>query len=109
MTATTGRPVTEQQFTDAVIQLAKYRGWLVAHFRAGRTVKGWRTPVQGHKGFVDLVLVRPPRIIYAELKTARGVTSREQDHWMEALKNSGAEVHLWRPADLTDTITEALR
>src|SRR5437763_860370 len=65
-------PVTEAAFTRQVIALARLRGWRAAHFRPGRTARGWRTPVQGEGvGFLDLVLVRG-RVVWAELKSARG-------------------------------------
>lgn len=101
--------VSENDFTDGVIALAKLRKWRVAHFRPGRTAKGWRTPVQGHKGFPDLVLVRPPRLIIAELKTATGRVEPEQQTWLDALADSITEVYLWRPADLVETIPKILR
>ena len=56
------RPVTPQMsesaLLDAVLALAKLRGWRAHHCRAALTAKGWRTPVQGDAGFVDLVLAR---------------------------------------------------
>jgi hypothetical protein len=98
--------MTEAEFTSAVIDLAKYRGWLVCHFRPARTVKGWRTPIEGDKGFPDLVLARQGRVIFAELKVGKGALRPEQAAWAEALGN---EVYLWKPADLRDTIPNALR
>jgi len=103
-------PITEDNFTNAVISLAQYRRWLVCHFRAGRTAKGWRTPIQGDKGFPDLVLVRDGRLILAELKTATGKMRPDQERWHDVLTTvSGIEVYLWRPADLNETIPEVLR
>jgi hypothetical protein len=98
-------PMNESQFTDAVIELAQYRGWRVAHFRPARTVKGWRTPVQGNKGFPDLVLARRGQVVFAELKTTKGTVQAEQKKWIEELP----DVHVWRPADLLQIIPEVLR
>lgn len=82
------RALSEQHFTEQVIQLARFYGWRAAHFRAAQTTRGWRTPVQGDgKGFPDLVLVRPPELIFAELKTPRGRLSREQAGWVAALED----------------------
>ena len=84
-------------------------GWECMHLRPARTLKGWRTPVQGSlgKGWPDLILIRVPRIIAAELKSARGKVSDEQAHVLAQLRLSGVEVHVWRPADW-DSIVEAL-
>jgi hypothetical protein len=74
------------------------------------TAHGWRTPVQGDgKGFPDLVLARPPRVIFAELKTAKGKLGPEQENWLAALTACpGVEVYVWRP-DQLDDIAQILR
>lgn len=64
--------------------------------------------MQGDKGFPDLVLVGRGRVIFAELKTAKGVVSDDQREWIEAIAATPVEVYLWRPADL-DEIAEILR
>jgi hypothetical protein len=57
-------------------------------------------------GFPDLVLVRPPRLIFAELKTAKGRVSPAQGEWLEDLGHVASkvgpriEVAVWRPDDL---------
>lgn len=100
-----GLPMSEAQFTSTVIELAKFRGWLVCHFRPARTVRGWRTPVEGDKGFPDLCLARKHRTIFAELKVGRGKLSLEQQAWADAL----GDVYLWRPEDLREIIPNVLR
>jgi VRR-NUC domain len=104
------RPRSEKGFQAAVVQLARLRGWLVAHFRPARTARGWRTPVQADgAGFCDLVMVRPRdrRVLFAELKSDRGLLTPAQAQWIQALFGTGAEVHIWRPADM-DRIEEVL-
>lgn len=55
--------------------------------------------VQGDRGFPDLVLVKPPRLIFAELKV-KGKPRPEQNEWLKALIDSScAEVYFWAPAD----------
>lgn len=92
--------VSERELTGYVRDLAKlyrwrrYHTWLAKHSPAG---------------FPDEVLVRPPRLVFAELKSARGKLSEEQEAWLAALRAvPGIEVHVWRPADL-DEIVEVLR
>jgi hypothetical protein len=93
--------VTESELQSGIIDLARLFRWRVAHFRPAQTSKGWRTPVAADgKGFPDLVLVRD-RVVFAELKAARGVVSAAQTEWAQALTGAGVEVYLWRPDDWT--------
>lgn len=103
--------VSERNLQDAVIEIAKLLGWRVHHQRPGRTMEGWRSAIQGHPGFPDLVLLRPPRLIFAELKSKRGRVDFEQATWLNGLDVvRGVEQYVWRPADLqTGRIEEALR
>jgi len=59
----------ESYFQSQVIMLAKLHGWLVMHTRAVEIRPGvWKTPLQGHAGFPDLVLVHPAKgLIFAVL------------------------------------------
>lgn len=107
-TATTTIDVLERDWQAQVIDLARLCGWRVAHFRPALTKHGWRTPVAADgAGFPDLILVRD-RLIAAELKTANGKTTSEQDAWLAALAAAGVETHVWRPDD-TDQVLAALR
>lgn len=99
--------MTEADLQECVIQTAHLFGWRVAHFRAARTAHGWATPVAADgKGFPDLVLVRD-HVIFAELKSSTGRLSHEQSEWMIALRATGAEYHLWTPADWQSGAIEA--
>jgi len=100
--------LTEAQFQRQVVELAKLCGWSVAHFRPARTEKGWRTPVTADgAGFPDLVLARPPELVFAELKSERGKPSPAQVRWLEALcevaaENEWVRCYVWRPSDFED-------
>jgi VRR-NUC domain len=95
--------VTEHDFTVLVIDLARLHGWRVAHFRPAMTKDGWRTAVQGDgAGFPDLVLVRANRLLFAELKTDRGILTGEQRSWLNGLRGAHSEVYLWRPKDYNE-------
>ena len=83
---------SEKQFEQAVRQLAEAKGWLVGHFSDSRREvvnrsTGERRLVgdSGAKGFPDLVMARRGRIIFAELKAAKGRLSGEQKEWLVAL------------------------
>jgi hypothetical protein len=105
------RGITEAAFQDTVVELAKYHGWRIAHFRPARTEKGWRTPMTGDPGFPDLVMVRRGRLVFAEMKRQSGRTTAEQGAWLSDLAFVGhrgagiaeypvvVEVFVWRPSD----------
>jgi hypothetical protein len=91
----------ESEFLAAVIDLAHAYQFKCAHFRPALTGRGWRTSVSADgKGFPDLVLTGRGRVIFAELKSDHGVLRLDQRGWIKALRESGAEVFVWRPADL---------
>lgn len=97
--------MTEGQLLDTVMELGKFHGWTVTHFRPSWTEHGWRTALSGHKGFPDLVLARNGVVLIAELKTEKGRVTKEQQRWATAI---GEQYRLWRPSDL-DQIKEELR
>jgi hypothetical protein len=99
----------ERSFQAVVVEVARLAGWRVAHFRAARTAQGWRTPVTADgQGWPDLVLVRPPRLAFAELKRESGEATLCQLEWLDVLRLlPQVETYLWRPSDW-DTIVEVL-
>ena len=66
--------MTESDFQEQVVLFAEGHGWQVMHTYS-RKVKGWP----------DLVLARPPRLVCLELKAQRGQPSPEQNDWTNAL------------------------
>lgn len=98
--------MTENDLQYAVIELAQILKWRVCHFRPAKTEHGWRTPVSADgAGWPDLVLVRD-RVLYRELKSARGTLSVGQQDWLHALKLAGQDVDVWRPDDWTSGAIE---
>ena len=95
---------TEQEFQDAVADLAQLLEWRRAHFRPAIAAKGYRTPVQyDAAGFPDLVLIRPPRVIFAEMKSEKGRVSEPQREWLRDLGACpGVESYTWRPSHWFD-------
>jgi hypothetical protein len=101
--------MTEAQLQTAVIELARLLGWRVAHFRPALTARGWRTAVEGDgAGFPDLVLARPRRLLFVELKGPKGLLATAQVDWMNALLGAGAEYHCWWPFEWTDGTVERI-
>lgn len=104
--------MTERELQDAIVDAAKLLGWRVMHQRPGRVADGWRTSIQGHQGFPDLVLLRPPRLIFAELKGKKGALTQDQALWLNSFRACGPsiETHEWHPADWElGTIEDTLR
>lgn len=89
-----------------IMDLARLFGWRRAHFRTAYQpgAERWLTPMSGEKGFPDLVLIRPPRLIFAELKSEKGRLSLDQELWLADLEEipTGIEVYLWRPNDIDE-------
>ena len=83
--------LTEKQWQQQVVSLARQTGWnRIYHTHDSR---------RSAHGFPDLVLVRD-RVIFAELKTEKGKLSDAQQAWLDALRAAGAEAYIWRPSDL---------
>lgn len=92
--------ISERDFQAQVLQLARLSGWMAYHTRDSR---------RSEPGFPDLVLVRPPMILFAELKTGAGKVRPEQRTWLAALAGcEGVDVALWRPSDWK-TVEEVLK
>lgn len=91
--------ISEKDFAQQVVDLARVYGW-----RTYRTWLSMRSP----KGFPDLVLVRPPLLIFAELKSETGTFTPEQEAWLGDLSEiTGVLVCRWRPS-MFDTIHRIL-
>src|SRR5438132_4550516 len=91
--------ISEKDWQRRVLDCARLFNWRFAHFRPARTTKGWRTALEGDRGFPDCVFVKPPRIIFAELKSDSGKATVDQVLWLEDLKSSGVESYCLRPTD----------
>lgn len=93
--------MSEDDLLGAVLDMAAVHGIRTVHFRAAKTERGWRTPVQGDgKGWPDLVLVGPRGVLFRELKSRAGLPTAEQQAWLGALGDAGQNAGVWRPADL---------
>jgi hypothetical protein len=97
--------MTEDELLRNVLHAAKLLRWRCYHVRNSRL-----GIIQGDVGFPDLVLVRAPRIIFVELKAAKGRVGPAQQEWLlELMRCPGAQVDVWHPEDwLTGRIESIL-
>lgn len=94
--------MTEHEFQSAIIELARLLGYRVAHFRPAKTAHGWRTAVAADgKGYPDLTMAKPGRLIFAECKSAAGRLADEQRAWISVLAAAGTEVYVWQAGTTT--------
>lgn len=95
------RKPTEEQFLEAVVELAHYCHWRVYHALPARTDKGWRTLTMGDVGFPDLCMARHGEIVFAELKVDGREATPAQLAWLTELANERASVLacVWTPDD----------
>lgn len=102
-----GRPrlASEGDYQRTIVGCAKDFGWRIHHARAALNAAGhYRTPIMGHPGFPDLILVhRNVGVFFRELKVSTEL-SEDQKLWGTALLDAGAD---WRelrlPRDLDET------
>lgn len=96
--------ISEAKFQQQIIDLCRLLGYKVAHFRPALNRRGqWTTAVQGDgAGYPDLTIVGRGRVIFAELKAEGKYPQPAQKAWLADLKAAGAEVHVWRPADIDE-------
>lgn len=89
------RLVSEADFQATIIEIAHHFRWEPHHqFDSRRSQPGWP----------DLVLLKPPQAIFAELKTETGKVSAAQARAIEQLADCGFEVAVWRPSQLDEII-----
>lgn len=92
---------TEAECQRTVIDAAKLCGWLVHAERPAQSARGWRTPVQGHAGFPDLVLVHPTRgLAFIELKRRPNKVEDAQQAWLDVLGRHADARVWWVPEQL---------
>ena len=92
--------MSEAELQRAIIEMAKLLGWRIMHTRPARMLDGrWRTPLEGHEGYPDLTLLRPPRLLLVELKSKKGTLTQEQALWLNSFRACGPmiETYEWRP------------
>ena len=81
---------SEKDFQRAITDLAKACGWKIYHTYDSR---------RSNPGWPDLVLAKPPRLLFVEVKTDFGKLRPEQQEWLQALLECQQDARVWRPRD----------
>jgi len=95
--------MTEAEFKNVVISIAKRYGWLIHHDLPAQNSRGkWATHIQGDAGFPDLLMVHPVsgKILAVELKAEKGKLSPLQKRWLMAFDVSATFNSVWKPSDM---------
>ena len=98
------REVPEKQLQAELMALAKEWGWKVSHFHDSRRMvkrngKSFLVGDKDAKGFPDLVLARPPEILFVELKRETEDPTPEQVEWLALLDGCGLTTMVIRPSN----------
>lgn len=82
--------LNEKQFQAQVVEAARLYGWWVYHTYDAR---------KSEPGFPDLVLIRPPELLFWELKTDSGKLTTAQTAVLQKLIACGERAEVMRPSD----------
>ena len=85
------REMLEAELQANVIGCAEALGYTVIHIRDSRR--------QQVEGLPDLLMIHPPRLLWAELKREKAKLTGIQLFFKALLVCSGEEYWLWRPSD----------
>ena len=107
--------ISEDDWQQTIIDCLRQFGWTVAHFRAAKTEKGWRTPVQADgKGFPDIIALKSrfngheTQQLVVECKSENGKVTKDQQKWLDLFAHVPcAIVKIWRPSDWDEVLATA--
>lgn len=86
--------VSEAEWTTAIGDRLDYYGCIWHDTYPTRRTPGRWTPEHAGKGVPDLICLRPPRVLWLEIKTETGRVSPRQEAWLEGLRQSGQEAYI---------------
>lgn len=93
----------ERHFATQVEHLLELFRWTWKHDEPAVRQSGtWATSFRGARGFPDYIATRDGRLLFAEIKNERGKLTPGQNLWLEQLRETPAEVYVWRPQDLEE-------
>ena len=99
------RALTEKQYQQQIMDLARLRGWMVGHWADSRRQvrPGVFVGDPDSKGVPDLLMAHPKHgVAFVEVKKELGKVSPEQDEWLDRLLDAGAPAVVSRPSGWED-------
>ena len=86
---------------------------LAENVRLLSTSLGWQhyhtwSSIHSARGFPDCCLVKPPRLLFVELKRQAGSVTTAQKGWLDALHGCNIETYVWRPWQWLDGTIERI-
>jgi len=100
---------TEAECQRTIIEAAMTLGYRVHHSRPAQSGKGWRTPIAGHAGFPDLVIVGHRHAFFIELKRKPNKLDDAQQGWLDALQEAGLAAGVWWVPEEQQTLIDSLQ
>lgn len=97
--------LTERRFMQQVLRYAELMGWRWWHDRATNAPRACKhckrklSLPRNESGHPDLLLIRRPRVVWAELKAQRTPVTDAQRDWITELRACDQEAYVWRPDD----------
>lgn len=98
----------ESDYEDTLVEGAARLGYLVHVERKARTKDGFRTPIKGHVGWPDMVIVGYGRAWFIELKRKPRQATGEQLAWIAALNAAGCPAAVVYVPEELDAILDDL-
>lgn len=102
-------PAPEKDFQARLIKELQGNGWLVHAERPAMSKSGnYSTPIQGDKGFFDIIAIHLElgKILLIECKSGGGKLSKFQEQWfLAASKCRGVITLVVRPEDWEEILT----
>jgi hypothetical protein len=86
--------VSEAEWMVAVADRLDFYGWTWHDTWPTHRTPGRWTPEHAAKGVPDLICLRPPRVLWLEIKTETGRVSLHQEAWIKGLRQSGQEAYI---------------
>jgi hypothetical protein len=103
----------ESVLLSQVMAYAHMRQWHCWHDQATNAARrchdcgSYRRGPRNAPGLPDLILVRRPRLLIAEIKAEGGRVTPAQRAWLDEFAACGIETHIWTASDW-ETIKEVL-
>lgn len=92
--------MSERDWQSLVVDAARVHGWETFHVLDSRGMTA---------GWPDLVMIRPPEVLFVELKRANAKARPAQLHVLDMLERCELEVHVWRPQDEPEVLARLAR